>query len=291
MPSVERFSHTVTVLLAEAGTSDVAMLTYDPVLGRVRVDQAVLATIDGSPPPAGATRVVERSSDLIQWTTVRGGDEVDVDPDGLPIDDFEFDANVQNTYRIRVFIAGVLFWTFRDQITVVLDRPWLKSIAYPFLNREITASTADPITRPARGGVGDVVGRSDAVAVTDVRASGRYTLTIATTTATERVDVEALFAPGDVVLLQTPLNFRIPGGYYFVGDVVEDDRKAADPDRRWWALPLTKVAAPAAGIVGATITWRGLANKYASWNDVIAANATWADVLELTGTADDVVVP
>lgn len=291
MPSVQRLSHSVTIVLAAAGITDTPFLTYDPALSRVRVDQTVLATINGAPPPDGATRIVERSTDLIRWITVRGGGEDVVDPGAGFVDDYEFDADTQNTYRIRVLFEGDLYWTLRDQITVTLDQVWLKSIRYPFLNQEVDASTKDPSTHPAAGGVFKIVGRSDPVAVTDYRGSRQYTLTIATTSPADIDSVQALFAPGDVILVQAPASYRIPSGYYWVGDITEDDRKSADLDRRWWTLPLTKVAAPAETIVGAPITWRGLANRYASLADMMAANATWGDVLDLVGAPGDVVVP
>ncbi|MBO0826203.1 MAG: carbohydrate binding domain-containing protein [Streptosporangiales bacterium] len=285
-----KLSCTDTAPAAAATGTVVPTISGTPVASDVvYLDDA--AMFAGPEIPAGATRVVERSSDLIHWSTVRGGEEAPVDPAGLPVDDYEFAANTQNTYRIRVLVAGDMYWTFRDQITVTLDEVWLKSITYPFLNRAVQASTADPATYPAAGGVFRVVGRSDGVAVTDVRGSRQYTLTVATTTAAEKDAVLAVLAPGDVILLQAPIGWQVPDGYYWVGDVVEDNRKSADLDRRWWTLPLTQVAAPAPLIVGSTITWRGLANRYASWADVVAANPTWRDVLELRGTPRDVVVP
>lgn len=289
-------SYSFSVLLAEAGTTDGDFLTYADDLSRVRIDQAIAATAPSL--PAGATRVVERSADEIHWTTVRGGDEADVDAAAVTLDDFEFAENSQNTYRIRVLVDGDLFWTFRDQITVALDVPWLKSISFPFLNRPVDNSTAEPRVRPSRSGVFPVVGRSLAVAVTDVRGGPQYNLTIATATDVDRVAVEAMFAPGDVMLLQVPPTaapgpgaaYPIPGGYYAVGDITEDPRDMPW-DRRWWLLPLTKVAPPAPSITGATITWRGLGNRYATLADMKAANATWRDVLELQGTPQDVVIP
>lgn len=292
MPSVQRFEHSVTLLLAQAGTSDVAMLTYDPVLSRVRIDQSVLATVNGSPPPAGATRVIERSTDLAYWTTVRGGDEALVDAGAGMLDDYEFTPTGLNYYRIRVLVAGDLYWTLRDQIVAPVTAVWVKWPTQPFLNRTVTVVDFGDVTDPSRSGVFDVVGRSLAVAVTDVRGSDRFELQLLVDTPAAETELKLCLSGGAVVLVQAPGEASLPStsAYYCVGDLTR-----ARPFRlgaqRVFTLPLTEVTGPDAALPAATITWRGLANRYATWTDVIAANATWADVMALRGTPQDLVVP
>lgn len=288
MASVQRFTHTYTVLFGEAGTSDVAFLSYDPVLARVRIDQSVLATVNGSPPPAGATRIIERSTDLAHWTVVRGGSEADVDAGAGMVDDYEFSTLGTNYYRIRVLVAEAAYWTLRDQIIAAVTTSWLKFPRFPFLNRPVVVTDFGTITRPSRAGVFQVVGRSLPVAVTDVRGSRQFDLELYTETLTAGDELETVLSAGDVVLLQTPGGCPVPGGYFAIGDLTVA-RTAARSERRYFTLPVTQVAGPDASLSAATITWRGLANRYATWGDVIAANATWGDVLELRGTPADLV--
>lgn len=71
----------------------VITLTYDSQLSRVRVDATSLGT--------AATAVVERSTDQVRWTTVRGGTAVAVTAGTMAtLDDYEFDAEVVNYYRV-----------------------------------------------------------------------------------------------------------------------------------------------------------------------------------------------
>lgn len=68
-------------------------LTYDAQLSRVRITATSLG--------AAATAVVERSTDQIRWTTVRGGTAVPVTAGTMAtLDDYEFTADVENFYRV-----------------------------------------------------------------------------------------------------------------------------------------------------------------------------------------------
>lgn len=68
-------------------------LTYDSQLSRVRIDATSLGT--------AATALVERSTNQVNWTTVRGGTAVPVTGGTMTtLDDYEFSANVTNYYRV-----------------------------------------------------------------------------------------------------------------------------------------------------------------------------------------------
>lgn len=66
-------SYTFSVQVAEAGITPVDMLSYDDTLSRVRID---LGQARDGTEPAGSYWVVERSTDLVRWSPVRGGDHV-----------------------------------------------------------------------------------------------------------------------------------------------------------------------------------------------------------------------
>jgi hypothetical protein len=70
-------------------------LTYDSTLARVRIDATALGAADQA--------TVERSTDQIRWTTVRGGGAVGVTAGvfDLPLYDYEWSSDVVNYYRVR----------------------------------------------------------------------------------------------------------------------------------------------------------------------------------------------
>lgn len=180
-----------------------------------------------------------------------------------------------------------------DSITPAIDRVWLKSIVRPFLNREVTVRDFGDITRPDRGGVFEVVGRSYPVAVTDVRGSRRFSLELRTLTEAEADDLRLILASGDVLYLQVPptgQSSAVPTAYVSVGDATER-RPTSITAVRLFSLPCTEVAPPGPDVVGATVTWQTVINAYATWADLMADQATWADLLELVGSPGDVIVP
>lgn len=169
---------------------------------------------------------------------------------------------------------------------------WLKSIARPFLNRtaDVINQDAIKITRPARVGVFDVVGRSNPVTVSDVRKSRRWTMTVRTETVVDAEGMDLLLASGDVLLIQTPPNSSTPAGYVAIGDA-ERSAHPLRPNRVTWTLPCVEVAAPGPDVVGTAVTWQTVIDAYATWADVMAAHATWASLLTLIGSPTEVLIP
>lgn len=169
---------------------------------------------------------------------------------------------------------------------------WLKNISRPFLNRpvEVINRGVIAITRPARVGIFDIVGRTYPVAVSDMRKSRRWTMTVRTYTDPDAAVMELLLASGDVLFIQTPPNCSVPGGYVAVGDI-ERAAHPLRPNRVTWTLPCTEVAAPGPDVVGTAVTWQTVIDTYASWTAEMAAKATWADLLTLLGSPTEVIVP
>lgn len=175
-------------------------------------------------------------------------------------------------------------------VTPTLDTVRLKSVTRPFLNRSVRV--AEPIgdtTRPARNGGFPVVGRTDEVAVTDGRLSGRWTLTIRCEDPAEATLLEYLLASGDVLLVQVPIGSTVPGGYVEVADTVE--RRAGAASRRLIDLPLKRVAPPGPEVEYALATWTTVFATYGDWATVAAAFTSWQELLDtLVGDPSEVVV-
>lgn len=245
------------------------------------------------------TATVDRTTNGINYTTVRGATEVPVTTGcelARVVDDYEFPVSEPITYRVRAYNAdGSVAATTTCQITVDLDDVWIKSIGRPFLNQRVNCIlNPTPITRPARNGIFDVVGRTFPIAVTDVRGSRRVPVRVVTETTEQYVALDLLLASGDPVFYHTPANHPLPTMYAVVEDTAMSrpiSSRTCNTDYRLFELPSVEVAAPSADVVGSTGTWQTVVNTYATWADVLAAHSTWADLLELVGDGSEVIVP
>jgi hypothetical protein len=234
----------------------------------------------------GSTALFERSNNGVRWTTVRGGTAVTINgSDVATLDDYEYVPNQVNYYRVT---AGSD--QFTTTITPAQDGVVLKSITRPFLNMPVFVQELSDITRPARVGVFEIKGRSFPVAVSDVRGSRRWNMTLRTETLSEADELELVFASGDPLYIQVDGEHDIPGGYVVVGDVTRR-RWGTTSERRWFDLPCTEVAEPGPGVVGATVTCAGLVAEFATCADVLTEFATCADVLEHVSNPNVVIVP
>lgn len=261
--------------------------TYDGTLSRMRLTATLL----------GATATyavfdVDRVGGAVAFTTVRGGGKVTVTGQNASLDDYEFPAGVQVTYRVRSYnAADVLQQTFTATVTQDLTGVWLKVVARPFLNRPVVVQSIGPTSRAARGGLFPVVGRSFPVAVADVRGSRSFGLVLLTETPAAERDLDLLLASGEPVFLHVPsTETKLTGGYFVIGDTAAD-RTFRTSQRRLFELPLTEVAAPGPDVFGAAGTWQTVLSTYTTWQDVLNAHPTWSSLLELIGSPSEVIVP
>ncbi|MGH3097620.1 MAG: hypothetical protein ACRDMV_16675 [Streptosporangiales bacterium] len=280
-------SYGYTLQLTAAGESNADLVSYDPVLSRVRVDLSAAATNPDTSAafPAGSTWLVQRSVDLVTWTTVRGGLGIPVDAAQLPVDDYAFTSGAESNYRVAVRASdGDLLWTFHDQITVVVDATWWKNTARAFLNQTITVFDYGGVTRPSRNGVFGVVGSSDAIIVSDVAGGRQYTLQILVEDPGAAESFERVAAAGDLIQIQAPPSCDVPSGYYSVGDV-SVSRPARKSRRRVFSMPLTQGAPPDVATVAVTTTYYGVLRSYPTYQAVLDANTTYRDLIDRVGAA------
>lgn len=258
--------------------------------------RAVLATGNTNTPPVLVTvddltghgaGQVERSTDQIRWTTVRGGSGLDgLVGSAVQVDDYEFTAGVLNYYRIRRQAT-----VDTTSITPAMDSVWLKNLARPFLNRAITVIDWSDVTHDSRNAVLPIIGRRDPIGLSDVRMAKRWELTVRVPTLADADELVTTFASGEPVLVHLPdPDCPVPGGYAVIGDVRVQRVGNQRAPQRHIVLPLIGVTAPGPDVVGATMTWQSVISTYATWADVIAANATWQDLLDGIADPGDVVV-
>lgn len=265
--------------------------TYLPDLSRV----ALTGTTWG----ATVTYVVVDRFDTVTLTNpevVRGGAHVEISTgDTLLLDDYEFTPGVVNTYRVRAYNASdveVPTYSYTATVTPTLDAVWLKSIARPFLNRAVQVVDFSDVELPARGGLFEVLGRRAPIAVSDVRGSRRYTLTLRAATVEEARAIELFLSFGDVLLVHVPDDCPVPRSMFAAAGDVTIGRAGSrhDTEQRYIAIPLTEVAAPAADLVGYTVTWAGIVAGFTDWAEVLTDFPTWADVLQYVSAPEDEVV-
>jgi hypothetical protein len=242
--------------------------------------------------PDPITITVARSTNEVTWATVRGGDERTVNSgEVLTVDDYEFSSDVANHYRVQVFDdTGTLAATQTGVITPILGTPWIKSIARPFLNRALTGPVnVSDISRAARSGVFDVVGRSFPVAVTDLRSGRQVTIEVLTDTEDRRRELDLITASGDPIFLHMPAGRVLSSMYAVIGDTL-DRQLSPGNARHFFVLPLTEVAAPGPEVIGATSNYQTIANTYATYADLADAHDTYGSLRELVGSPDDIIV-
>jgi hypothetical protein len=217
--------------------------------------------------------------------------------------DFTIQANNATSFADTATPAKT--WTIQNNaelvvpqtntITPDLTEVWLKSIVRPYLNRAVRVVGVSEITRAARNGVFNIIGRSYPIAVTDLRSSRQLNLTIRTATREASEEFDLVLASGDPILLHSPPNtdhLWLPSEFYAViGDTSQSRLGIKTETLSDFTLPLTETAAPDPDIVGITTSWASIVASYATWADVIAAFADWAAVLESIGSEEDVIVP
>ncbi len=246
------------------------------------VDDLTLTSLD-----VNDTYEIQRSTNQSFWRTVRGGSEMVPSSGSLSLDDYEFQSDVENFYRVVATDGGNPI--FSNSITPSLSGVWLKSIRFPFLNRQVTVTNYSDITRSARGANFDVLGRSVPVAVTDKRSSQKFSLELVTTDADEELVMDLVLASGGVMFVHLPADCRVPGGHVVIGEV-SSRRKNARGSRRYFTLECQVVAEPAADVVGGTMTYGALIDLYGGYDNLLSANPEYADLLQLMASPEDLVV-
>ena len=261
-------------------------LTYDSALARVRIT----ATVPGT----ALYATIDRSTNGIRWTTVRGAGDLAASLGTAAADDYEFPPGIPVTYRVRSYSGAVVLLSTETEVTTAaIDRPWLKSVSRPYLNRPVAIRGRTPaISRKARAGIFAVRGRSLPVVVSEVRGPREWELQVRTDTPADTRGLELLLASGDVLYVQVPPGYDLPGGYVTAGDVTQQRISALPGDlRSVWSLPMTEVAAPGPDVVGYTATWAGISAAFGSWTGLIAEFSSWPDAAEYVSDPETVIVP
>lgn len=159
------------------------------------------------------------------------------------------------------------------------DEVWIKNPQKPGNNVKVLPTDMSEITRRARTGLIDVLGRTMPVAVTDVASSRSFTIEVDVGDNVVARDMDNRLASGDPMYLQGPAtDDDVPTLYFVCGDVTRL-RDAKGSPSSTFRIPITEVAKPGSTVAGITYQWSDVYGTYVDWAATIAANATWADLI------------
>lgn len=286
---------TLAIQWKDAGGATVADIEYDVVAVPAGVWTQLTAT-DVAPALAVTVTPKVRIKTPATTDTFYVDDAELTTPVGnVKLDDYEFTADVENTYRATYYDDAEVQVGSPDTvaITPVIDSVWLKSVARPFLNMRLrNCGVADgQISRRGRGGVFDVIGRTNPVAVSDVRSAIEFTLRGATLTFDEAQALDYLLMSGDILFIQAPSTSRVPTIHAFCGDSSRQLKGTRTSEISAWLLPMSEVAKPGAFIIGVLATYRTVLNRYAIYADLLAAESSYASLLDLVADPSEVLIP
>ncbi|WP_329068997.1 hypothetical protein [Amycolatopsis sp. NBC_01480] len=236
----------------------------------------------------GSTSSAAGTGAGLWWTyTVQGTTQIDFTPRTLTV---AGGSAAVSTGMSLAFSAAPYVTRQSATITPVLDQAWLKNPRRPSLNTPVTITEVGDITRQARSGTFDVIGRTMPVVVSDVMSSRSLPITIMAGDLDAADELETRLAAGDPVFLQAPEAASAVPTLYATVRQLTASKSSHRGRRRFYALDLTEVAAPASTVYGATITYADLPGLYATYDAMAAAVSSYFNLMDLVATTS-VIVP
>lgn len=283
-----------------ASAQNIAGPTYTPgrqgVMVQMAWKQATLTSTTGS---IFATKIADVPSTAgtgasMTWSALTVG-QVNL---GVPFSPYPITVTggsaAISTGAVLVFASNLVTGTDSTTVTPQLvdsqGQPvaWIKFPSRPGLNAQITITDCSPITRKARTGLFNVLGRTMPVAVNDLQTSRTFSIEILVRGNAEASDMDNRLSTGDPIFLQMPSSdYDVPTVYAVTGDI-DMTRLATGSTAITFTIPLTEVAAPGTSVHGDTYVWQDVINNYATWADVIAGNSSWSNLQDKV--SDSVVI-
>lgn len=232
----------------------------------------------------GTSTVATVTAALADGTSyiVRGGGPYTLAGEIGVVDDFEAPLDIAVTYTAVADtgdVASTGTITLGSSEAFGQPTAWLKDPLIPSRNVPVQLTGSLELTYPARLGVFDVIGKSNAVAVAGVRSSSRFRLPLATLNPSSIDDLRTILLSGNVLLLQAPGGYRIGNTYIAVNDVSEQyPTRVLRLSARYWQLDVVTVDRPVGAYVSAINTWASVATTYGTWGTMAAQ--TWLTVMQ-----------
>lgn len=196
------------------------LLTPEATDGRIQIDvthNTGAATTDALQ--------IQRSIDNLTWTPLR----LTVDTDGIVagLDTTVYDLEGGNGqtvyYRARALhnysgLYAASEWATGNSVWTSTEW-WLKSVQHPSLNMPIVVHSLPSYQRPARQGIFQALGATDAIVISDTRGADRGTIVLRVDTDAEGAALDDLIDYGGVLLLQGAPNEHWTDRYVVLGDL------------------------------------------------------------------------
>jgi hypothetical protein len=231
---------------------------------------------------AAATATVVANVDDGSTYVVRGGGPVILSGKIGVIDDFEVPLDMGVIYTATANGGDVLSsGTVTIGSSQAFGQPtsWLKDPSIPARNVPVQLGGTLELSYPARMGVFDVIGKSNAVAVAGVRGAARFRLTLATLNPASINDLRTILLSGNVLLLQTPAGYKLGNLYIAVNDVTEQyPTRVLRMSARYWQLDVVEVDRPIGAYISALNTWAVATSIYNTWGTMAAQ--PWLTVMQ-----------
>jgi hypothetical protein len=175
-------------------------------------------------------------------------------------------AVVYNAIALNSVGSIVLSSTTATATISGITAGWLKSLTFPSLSVAFTTQTAPDWDFDSTQSVNTVVGRSDLVAVDDVRQYPSGSLTVVTTTTAQQAALQTLLSSPGPYLVQWATGANEPDRFVNVGKVTvtRPTKQVTSPDR-YFTLPIAAVARPTAQYSRASRPGHSYANSGATW--------------------------
>lgn len=280
-------SKTFTVSVAAPVAPDAPMLRITPAPTRGRID---LQVYQKAPVLNAWYRiVVEKSTDGLTWTALRGGTLNVTSGQVIGISDYEVANGARVIYRVRAWASSTVGGIWQESASSytslmgqwVSTDTWLIDPLDPNNNLKIDIVTLPAVARKVVRGVFDIAGRTNPVVLSDARHTGEATITFVTHTTAAARKMRALMATGRVLYLNGAAGDDVTSGYIALGDANETraSRLAAVQDRFWQATYVTVDAPVGDAAVFITGQWSTIPLGWDTWVTFSLAYESWAEVI------------
>jgi hypothetical protein len=193
---------------------------------------------------------------------------------------FAYDYEAPVNQALRYEAANGALTVTSATVTVATSKQWLKAPASPAVNITGRLARVPQLNRPRNQDIVRVIGRRNAVVISDVRGGASGTLEFVTLTEAEADDFDTFLDGADVAYISLP-GSRFGERYVQLGDAQAEpvSPKLNEPGLRW-SVPYVEIDRPVSAAVGdLTGSYELLASSFASYTTAKAAHTSYLDML------------
>lgn len=198
--------------------------------------------------------------------------------------DYEAPQNATLTYFARISDGTMTQDSLPVTVTGQVDRggDYLFGLVNPLAGMAVNVVGFSELSRSSRQEVVTVIGRPDPVVVSDVLQYPTGTMTVATLTDSERLNLLSL-AAGGTILAFSPryTNYGFSDVWYLSVSRLTEQRVSRIGTRpeRLFTMEFQRVSPPPANFVGPAFrTWQQVFDSGVTWGSLLSAGTTWSQI-------------